>query len=114
MAYSFRIEGGIIRDLVLSATIDGPSCLHHGHGDRRRHLFRAEDFCLTKSAYCAKPKKRTENINKNTPAKHKTPNYRLREIGRPTRWDRKRNGWVNESVAVWEPMPLRAGRKDLP
>lgn len=53
-------------------------------------------------------------MNKNTPAKHKTPNYRLREIGRPTRWDRKRNGWVNESVAVWEPMPLRAGRKDLP
>lgn len=41
-------------------------------------------------------------MNKNTPAKHKTPNYRLKTY-------HLKDG---TTYSQWEALPLRAGRKD--
>lgn len=50
--------------------------------------------------------------NKNTPAKHKTPNYRLvsHDFVVTDIWGRKHRVVTS---GTWEPMPLRADRKDL-
>jgi hypothetical protein len=44
-----------------------------------------------------------------TPPKHKTPNYRLVNYASVDLATMK----VIKGYAVWEPMPLRANRKDL-
>lgn len=50
-------------------------------------------------------------MNKTTPAKHKTPNYRLKTYT----YEAKSllGGMRTYSFSKWEPVPLRATRKDL-
>ncbi len=51
-------------------------------------------------------------MNRTTPAKHKTPNYKLVNHTRRF-WHVFMNCWRVETRATWEAMPLRADRKDL-
>ncbi len=49
-------------------------------------------------------------MDKNTPVKHKTPNYKLvTHVAPEPAWISK----ARRTYSQWEAMPLRAGRKDL-
>lgn len=47
-----------------------------------------------------------------TPPKHKTQNYK--QVAHTTRdWNPVWNGWITTTTWSWQPVPLRANRKDL-
>lgn len=53
-------------------------------------------------------------MNKMTPLKHKTPNYRLKVLEEVVSPASSRSRSTAKIVhAAWEPVPLRADRKDL-